>query len=125
MELALAEAEIDPGELDFCYGMGRGLPDYDRRELRAWDRVFGSAAPPRGCVTGNVGFAEAASGIYGIVAALLGLHYGEVYPLAGAGAPAPFVNGRMLTGTYGYAMVAGGSEIGNNAAVVLRRPETE
>jgi 3-oxoacyl-[acyl-carrier-protein] synthase II len=121
MELALAEAKLDASELCFCYGQGRGIPDYDQRELRAWDRLFNGDAPPVGCVTGNVGFAEASSGGFGVAAALLGLHYGEVYPLAGTNAPAPLVHDRMLTGTYHCAMVAGGSENGNNAALVLER----
>ena len=125
MELALAEAGLDACELDFCYGQGRGLSDYDLRELRAWERLFGDAAPPPlGCVTGNVGFAEAASGAYGVAAALLGLHYGEVYPLASPGAAPPFVQDQVLSGIYQRAMVAGGSEIGNNAAIVIERLST-
>src|SRR3989442_13971229 len=83
--LALAEAELACGEVDVVYGHGRGLPAHDAREVAAFGRLFGGAVPV-GCVMGNTGVAEAASGLFSVVAAVLGLVHGEAYPGVSAAA---------------------------------------
>jgi 3-oxoacyl-[acyl-carrier-protein] synthase II len=122
--LAMEEAEVEAGGLDVVYGHGRGVPTYDAREARALGRVLEGRRVPVCCVMGNTGVAEAASGLFSVVAATLGLQHGEAYPLAG-GPPATdglaFVGDGVLQGPYRRALVAGGTESGNDAALVLER----
>ena len=86
----------------------------------SWDEIFGENAAPTGCVTGNTGFGEAASGAYSVAAGLLGLRFGEVYALTSKMprvGMVGFVLGQTSGGDYRRAMVAGGTEDGNNAAL--------
>ena len=84
IDLALDEAQLQAGELDVLYGHGRGLPAYDRREMCAFVQVLGSASKPVCCVNGNTGVAEAASGVFSVAAAMLGMQSGEAFPLVSA-----------------------------------------
>ena len=121
--LALAEAGLRPAEVDVVYGHGRGLPVHDAREVAAFGRLVGRAVPV-GCVMGNTGVAEAASGLFSVAAAVLGLVHGEAYPVvsdAPLGAALGFVAGAVQRGCYRRALVAGSTEQGNNAALVLGR----
>jgi len=74
---------------------------------------------------GNTGVAEAASGLFNVAAAGLGLQHGEAYPLVGGMPPTSaglaFVEGNVRRGSYRRALVAGGTENGNDAALVLNR----
>jgi 3-oxoacyl-[acyl-carrier-protein] synthase II len=128
IRLALADARIGPADLDVLYGHGRGLPAYDAREMRAFQRVLDTGVPAC-CVMGNTGVAEAASGLFSVAAAALGLHYGEAYPLAGgmpqAARGLAFVTGKVRRGDYRRALVAGGTENGNDAALVLARADDQ
>jgi 3-oxoacyl-(acyl-carrier-protein) synthase len=123
---ALAEARIEPCDVGVCYGLGRGEPVYDRREIRALQRLFaGRSEPLLGCVNGNLGVAEACSGLFAAAAALLGLRYGEVYPMVGAeacDAQLPWVGRLRCPHAHHHTLVLGGSEYGTNAAVVAGLP---
>ena len=78
---------------------------------------------PVGCVLGHTGVAEAASGLFSVAAAVLGMGRSEAYPVAGGGGSLAgglaYVRGGSLAGSYRRALVAGSTENGNNAAVVL------
>ncbi len=54
------------------YGNGCGIWPHDEAELQAWDEVL-SPSVPRGCVNSGLGFAESASGLFHVAAALHGL----------------------------------------------------
>ncbi len=123
---ALDEAGIDASRLDLVYGLGRGQPDYDAREARALRRLLAGHRPALSCVNGHLGLAEASSALFAVAAALLGLKHGEAYPLLAAGEPCPdlpWVRDRVRRGDYRHALILGGSEHGNNAALVLRHPD--
>jgi 3-oxoacyl-[acyl-carrier-protein] synthase II len=122
--LALAEAGLE-GLPELAYGHGHGLPAEDGREAQAWARLLGEGVP-LGCVLGSTGVAEAASGLYSVVAAAAGLARGEAYPVATAGTlpgGLAFVRNGVRPGPYRHALVMGGTGQGNCAAVVLRRAE--
>ncbi len=126
VRVALAEAGISPQDVDVVYGHGRGVPAYDAREVRALGRVLAGRAVPVCCVMGTTGVAEAASGLFSVAAAALGLHLGEAYPLAGGTPPlaaGPAFVERLRRGSYRRALVAGGTENGNDAALVLSRAQ--
>jgi 3-oxoacyl-[acyl-carrier-protein] synthase II len=123
IRVALEEAGIGPEGLDVVYGHGRGIRAPDQREAEALGRVLAGRPVPVGCVLGHTGVAEAASGLYSVAAAVLGMSRSEAYGLPGGSRPLvgalAYVRGGPLTGSYGRALVAGSTENGNNAAVVL------
>ena len=122
-ELALDEAKLQPEGLDVLYGHGRGLPAWDSCEIRAFANLTRAASKPVCCVNGNTGVAEAASGCFSVAAALLGMESGEAFPIVSGGpcsADLDFVRGGVRRGEYRKTLVAGSTESGNNAAIVLR-----
>ncbi|HSP80378.1 MAG TPA: beta-ketoacyl synthase N-terminal-like domain-containing protein, partial [Myxococcaceae bacterium] len=126
MRLALEEAGLEAGAVDVAYGHGRGVPGYDGREALAFQRLLGDRPVPFSCVMGHTGVAEAACGLYSVAAAVLGLRAGEAYPLASTGAlptALRFVQGEPVRGVFRQALVAGSTDSGNNAAVLLTLSE--
>jgi polyketide synthase 12 len=85
IQAALDQAGARPSEIGFVEAHGTGTPLGDVTELRALAEVFrdeaGTGAP---CVVGsvkaNIGHLECASGIAGLIKALLCLRHGEVPP---------------------------------------------
>jgi 3-oxoacyl-[acyl-carrier-protein] synthase II len=124
MRLALAEAGTDAAGVDVIYGHGRGVPACDAREARALSLLLEGRRTPVGCVLANTGVAEASSGLFSVAAAVLGLERDLAWPIAGDGPPdgeLAFVSGAPRPGRYCQALVAGSTDSGNNAALVLRR----
>lgn len=124
IRLALQEAALAPTTLDLAVGHGCGWPAYDLREASALARIL--TGQPVCCVTGNTGLAESAGGLLSVTAALLGMQHGEAYPLAGdnpAAASLHFVTGAPQPGDYRHALVAGSTERGVNAAIVITRTD--
>ena len=117
--------EAGGGGVDVVYGHGRGIGTYDHREVRAVGRVIGGKGVPLGCVMGNTGVAEASSGLFSVVAAVQGMQAGEVYPVIGGEGEVEgvsVVRGGVRAGQYRRALIAGSTESGNNAALVLALP---
>jgi hypothetical protein len=102
------------------------VPGYDGREALAFQRLLEGRPVPFSCVMGHTGVAEAACGLYSVAAAILGLGAGEAYPIASTGelpTGLSFVKGAPVRGAFRHALVAGSTDSGNNAAVVLALPE--
>jgi 3-oxoacyl-[acyl-carrier-protein] synthase II len=125
IQTALDDAGVQASAVDVVYGHGRGLQDHDGRELRAFARAF-AALPSVGSITAAVGFAEAASGLFTVAAAVLGMESGQVYAI---GHPHDIdqqqcrvTNGARRIRQPQHAIVAGSTESGNNAAIVLKQP---
>lgn len=122
---ALANAEIDPGEVGLIVAHANGTRQSDASEARAVRAVFGASAPP---VTGfkwAFGHLLAAAGIVEVVAALAAMRAGTVPGVANlrdldpewAGLPVSAVaqapkSGVVLAVSRGFG--------GTNAALVLR-----
>jgi 3-oxoacyl-[acyl-carrier-protein] synthase II len=122
IDLALEESALDAGQIDLVYGHGRGIPCYDRREINALQARFEST--PVSCVIGNLGVAEASCGLFSVAAAALGMQRNEAYPVASKGNLNPslsFVTGHRQEFFQKNVLVTGGTESGNNAALVLSR----
>ncbi len=122
---ALDEARVPVTALDLVFGIGAGMAAHDLREGHSLEQLLAGSTPAVGCVNGNLGLAEACSGLFAVLAAVGGLYHGETYPLVSAGRPyagLPWVR-RLQRGDYRHALVVGSSEQGNNTAVVLRRSE--
>lgn len=116
---AMAEAAKD---IDLVYGQGRGVATHDMREARVLSRLLNGNTSALSCLNGQLGLAEAASGLFAASAALLGLRHGEAYPASGvegAVSELPLVRGKVLEGDYRNALVLGSTESGNNFSVVF------
>ncbi|MFE6961872.1 beta-ketoacyl synthase N-terminal-like domain-containing protein [Streptomyces sp. NPDC057696] len=139
LRCAYADAGIDPADVDFVEAHGPGSHQSDPVELTALGQVLGRGRAARqplvvGSVKANIGHAEAAGGLAGLVKAVLCLEHGAVVAGPGGGAPHPDVDWDTLpveipdrtrplpSGT----AVAGVSSQGVsalNAHVVLRQAE--
>jgi 3-oxoacyl-(acyl-carrier-protein) synthase len=128
MRTALNEAELHAGDVSVIYGHGRGRAAEDRREIQALSRLTGGRAVPVCCVNGNTGLAEASSGLFSVAAAVIGMQNGEAYPIVTGGRfedSLHFVQRQVRRGDYPNALIAGSTEYGNNAAVILERGISE
>ncbi|MEJ3742519.1 SDR family NAD(P)-dependent oxidoreductase [Actinomycetes bacterium KLBMP 9797] len=75
---ALGVADLHPTDISYVEGHGTGTPLGDPIEVRALSRVFGSASRPwcgLGSVKGNIGHADSAAGIGGLIKTLLALQH--------------------------------------------------
>jgi 3-oxoacyl-(acyl-carrier-protein) synthase len=123
--IALAESQLSAEEIDVVYGQGKGVHCHDRREVSALTRLLGRSAVPVTTVTGNTGLAESASSAFNIAAAVIGMGCGEIYQIVPGQRFWPgvnFVHGSTQTGNYHNTLVMASTENGNNAALVLGRP---
>ncbi|MFE9097439.1 beta-ketoacyl synthase N-terminal-like domain-containing protein [Streptomyces sp. NPDC007264] len=138
---AYEDAGIDPADVDYVEAHGSGSPALDPLELTALGRVLGAGRPADrpllvGSVKTNIGHAEAAGGMAGLVKAVLCLEHGQVPASLHLSTPNPEVAWDELPlvvpGTLvdlpdrGRPAVAGVSGQGSsalNAHVVIRRPD--
>jgi acyl transferase domain-containing protein len=80
---AAASAGISPGEIGYVEAHGNGSPAADATELQAIGTVIGRHRPPgQPCLVGsvktNLGHAEAAGGLAGIIKTALALRHGQI-----------------------------------------------
>lgn len=83
LRAALADAGIEPSDVDYVEAHGPGTPAGDKVELAALEAVLGAGRDPdRPCHVGSVkavvGHTEGAAGIVGLIKAALVLHEGRV-----------------------------------------------
>ncbi len=82
---ALANAGLLPSDIDFIEAHGTGTSLGDPIEARALAEIFGPGRSSEhslrvGSVKGNLGHAESAAGIAGLIKAILALHHGKIPP---------------------------------------------
>jgi acyl transferase domain-containing protein/ubiquinone/menaquinone biosynthesis C-methylase UbiE/acyl carrier protein len=80
---ALANAGLQPGDIDFIEAHGTGTALGDPIEARALAEIFGPGRTSEhslrvGSVKGNLGHAESAAGIAGLIKAILALQHGKI-----------------------------------------------
>jgi acyl transferase domain-containing protein len=135
---AYRDARVEPSEVDFVEAHGSGSPLLDPLELTALGRFMGTSRSPDrpllvGSAKSNLGHAEAAGGLVGLIKAALCLENGEVPASLHAGLPRTDVDWsglsipQVLTDIPSHA-IAGVSAQGSsalNAHVVLRSAEHE
>jgi acyl transferase domain-containing protein/acyl carrier protein len=82
---ALADARLQPGDLDYVEAHGTGTPIGDPIELEALGRVIGTGRDPSrpllvGSVKTNIGHTEAAAGLAGILKVVMALKNEAIPP---------------------------------------------
>ncbi len=94
---AYEDAGVDPADVDYVEAHGSGSPALDPLELTALGEVLGRGRPADrpllvGSVKTNVGHAEAAGGLAGLIKAVLCLEHGQVPPSLHLDTPNPRVD---------------------------------
>ncbi|QKV90514.1 thioester reductase domain-containing protein [Streptomyces sp. NA02950] len=138
---ALAQAGVEPHEVDYVEAHGTGTSLGDPIELRALDAVLGRGRPEQdallvGSVKTNIGHLEPVAGLAGLIKTVLAIQHGEIPPSLHFGEPNPNVDWDRLrvqvTGTgrpwpdRGRARIGGVSSFGvtgtNAHAVIASAP---
>ncbi|TDD80672.1 polyketide synthase [Actinomadura darangshiensis] len=93
---AYRDAGVRPSDVDYVEAHGAGSPASDPLELVALGQVLGAERPRErpllvGSVKSNIGHAEAAGGLAGLIKAVLCLEHGRVPASLHAGTPRPDV----------------------------------
>ena len=128
MELALADAGLEPGDIVHINAHGTSTPLNDAAEAEAIQKVFGTPGPLVTSTKGVTGHALGAAGAIEAVAVLLAMEHGLVPPTYGyetpdpdmapiqivAGAPAPWTPGPSLSNSFGFG--------GHNGSIVIGPP---
>jgi 3-oxoacyl-[acyl-carrier-protein] synthase II len=98
MELALADAGIDPVDVGHINAHGTSTPLNDLAESRAINKVFGEPGPLVTSTKGVTGHGLAAAGAIEAVAAVLTIHHATIPPTAGYGEPDPEISLNVVHG---------------------------
>jgi 3-oxoacyl-[acyl-carrier-protein] synthase II len=127
MELALADARVNAGDVVHVNAHGTSTPLNDASEASALGKVFGGAPPPVTSTKGTTGHLIGAAGAAEAVATVLTFAHGVVPPTANhertdpeigvdviAGQARPIAPGPVLSNSFGFG--------GHNAALVLGPP---
>jgi polyketide synthase 5 len=79
IERALAEAQVDPASIGMVEAHGTGTPVGDTTEFQSLSTQYGRHAPcALGSLKSNLGHAESAAGVLGLIKATLALSHGVV-----------------------------------------------
>ncbi|MEU7751282.1 acyltransferase domain-containing protein [Micromonospora sp. NPDC049171] len=141
LRAALRDAGVRPADVDYVEAHGAGTPRGDDVELTALHTVLGEGRPAeRPCLTGsiksNIGHAEAAAGLAGLVKAALAIRHRTIpaslgverpHPLLAAGTPLALASMTRPWPETGRPAIAGVSSFGlsaTNVHVVLSEVTT-
>ncbi|MEV0358715.1 ketosynthase chain-length factor [Nocardia sp. NPDC050697] len=123
---ALADAELEPGEIDVVFADAAGLPGPDAAEAATLAEVFGPHGVPVTAPKSTVGRLIAGGPPLDVATALLALRDQVIPPTVGTRAPAPgyaldLVLGAPRSAPLRTALVLARGFGGFNSALVLRR----
>ncbi|MCW6009762.1 ketosynthase chain-length factor [Micromonospora sp. CPCC 205371] len=128
IDLALADAGIEPGEVDVVFADAYGVPALDRHEAEALSAVFGAHAVPVTAPKTMTGRLYAGAGALDTVSAVLAMRDGLIPPTVNVrppdGHPLDLVLDRPRRAPVRCALVVARGYGGFNAAVVLHSVST-
>ncbi|MGB3483002.1 MAG: beta-ketoacyl-[acyl-carrier-protein] synthase family protein [Mycobacterium sp.] len=129
MRKALANASVEPSQVDALYAHATGTAKGDTAEIRALNAVHGGRGLPVTGIKGHTGHTGAASGAMSVVAALETFESGMLPNAAGTDVVDPEADFQVIThkpahveaeviqvNSFGFG--------GQNASLVLRRPSS-
>jgi 3-oxoacyl-[acyl-carrier-protein] synthase II len=125
MEIALASADLQPGDIRQVNAHGTSTPLNDAAEAEAIDKLFGAPGPPVTSIKGVTGHSLGAAGALEAVAVVESMHRGLIPPTAGTdeidpelpaidlvlGAPRPWEPGPTISNSFGFG--------GHNGSLVI------
>jgi 3-oxoacyl-[acyl-carrier-protein] synthase II len=93
MAKAIADADLDPGEIEYVNAHGTGTPENDKMEHLAMASVFGSAMPgiPVSSTKSMTGHALSAAGTIEAIFTLLTLEHQRILPTINYRKPDPAI----------------------------------
>jgi 3-oxoacyl-[acyl-carrier-protein] synthase II len=91
MQLAIADAQLSPGDIVHINAHGTSTPLNDASEGEAIKRVFGSPGPAVTSIKGVIGHTLAAAGAIEAVALALSIHHRQIPPTVGTTNPDPAI----------------------------------
>jgi 3-oxoacyl-[acyl-carrier-protein] synthase II len=98
MELALADADLSPGQIRHINAHGTSTPLNDAAEAEAVAKVFGPPGPPLTSIKGVTGHAMGAAGAIEAVSVALTIERGLIPPTAGYEQPDPDIHLDVVAG---------------------------
>ncbi|AXE89727.1 ketosynthase chain-length factor [Streptomyces sp. Go-475] len=124
VELALADAGVEPGEVDVVFADAAAVPELDRVEAEALTAVFGPRGVPVTAPKTMTGRLYSGAGPLDLAAALLSIRDGRIPPTVNvelsAEYPLDLVGPRPRTAPVRTALVLARGHGGFNSAVVVR-----
>lgn len=129
IRLALDNADVKPGDVDYICAHGTGTPANDAAELRAVTAVFGEVPPPVSSIKSMLGHTMGAASGFGAIATALGIRHSYLPPTINYSTPDPDlpsvdpVPNVSRPAEVRVAQVNGFAFGGNNAIVILGRHE--
>ena len=124
IELALADADHEPSDVDVVFADAAGLPELDRIEAEAISAVFGIRGVPVAAPKTMTGRLYSGAGPLDLTAALLSIRDGLIPPAPNVEPAAEYgldlVTGAPRPGAVRSALVLARGHGGFNAAVVVR-----
>lgn len=126
MELALADADMAPEDIDALLAHATGTPKGDTAEIRAINKVHGGRGLAVSGIKGHIGHSGAASGAMAMITGLLGMDEDRFSYIANTDEPDPeadfeIVHGQPKDLRYRTLQVNAFGFGGQNASVVLTR----
>ncbi len=126
MELALADAQIGPGDISHINAHGTSTPLNDLAEAVAVRRVFGEFSPPVTSIKGHLGHSLAAAGALEGVASVQTLVHQLIPPTAGTTSLDPSIDLNVVVGAplEGHVETVLSNSFGfggHNGSVIFRR----
>jgi 3-oxoacyl-[acyl-carrier-protein] synthase II len=125
---ALTEAGIGPGDIDHVNAQGVSTTNDDIREARALVEIFGPQGVPVLAIKGAIGNLGAAANAVELAASVLALRHGQVPPTLNYETPDPACPLAVVTSvrpvTKPYVLKIGFTDLGQSAALVVRRVST-
>jgi 3-oxoacyl-[acyl-carrier-protein] synthase II len=128
MRAALADAAVDPSQIDFISAHGTGTVYNDAMEIAAIENVFGQAAAhiPVNSIKGSIGHTLGAAGSFEAIMCAKILEQGVIPPTVGCEEVSgdcrlDIVRGAARERSVRVALSTSSAFAGNNAALVLRR----
>lgn len=129
LALALADAVMDPRELEMIAAVGRGSMVADQAEGQALSRLLGKRLPevPINSLVPNTGYTLGASSMLGFIALMLEMREGVLFPTINVRKPdaragrLDLVRGEPRTARIDAAVSLGSAFLGSNTALAVRR----
>jgi 3-oxoacyl-(acyl-carrier-protein) synthase len=125
--MALAEAKVNPGDIDLISLDGLAVSRWDDSELSALKAVFGGGLKniPLMCPKSMFGNMLGASGAVDMIAAILAMEHGLIPPIANLEKPAvnglSYVRGEALEKKAGKVLIISRGRGGINAALIVEK----